>query len=86
MKQWETSTATDANALTKKRVWFIFRTDLTKMQHFSAYTPAGPADVSITQSITLDFGKATFRTEQKRTRSAEHTATLSTLPSKSART
>lgn len=48
-----------------KRVWFIFRTDLIKMQHLSAYTPAGPADVSITQSITLDFGKATFMTPEQ---------------------
>lgn len=57
------------------------------MQHLSAYTPAGPADVSITQSITLDFGKATFMTL---TRTGEDLlSTLqgyTTLPSKSART
>lgn len=57
------------------------------MQHFSAYTPAGPADVSITQSRTLDFGKATFMTLIRTEKDLLSTLQLyTTLPSKSART
>lgn len=68
MKQWETTEYNNCQCCDnkkKKKCLIIFITDLIKVQHLSAYTPVGPADVSITQSITLDFGNSWHQNRKK---------------------